>query len=61
MKRGLLLFFILLLLAACQPTPRSEVVVNKGEGRLEALIVSAPEASAPPEETIRTRMGAPAR
>ncbi len=51
----------ILLLAACQPTPTEEVVVNKGEGRLEALIVSAPEASAPPEETIRTRMGAPER
>ena len=59
MKRILCLLLCLLTLIACQPTPRSDVVTNKAEGRLEALIVSAPEASASPEETIRTRVGAP--
>ena len=67
MKRGLLLFFIPLLLTACQPTPRSEVVVNKGEGRLEAAIHSAPQSGHAPEsrageeaaQTVQDALGAP--
>ena len=49
----------LLLLAACQPTPEVDAVTNKAEGRLEQLIVAAPEESAAPERTVRARVGAP--
>ena len=49
----------LLLLAACQPTPEVDPVTNKAEGRLEQLIVAAPEESAAPERTVRARVGAP--
>ena len=38
MKRTIAILTALLLLAACQPTPTEEVVVNKAEGRLEAQI-----------------------
>ena len=72
MKKLLPLALALLLLTACQPTPAEDVVVNKTEGRLEALIAAtnppvkavtvsgaAPEESSPPEETVRARVGAP--
>ena len=49
----------ILLLAACQPTPEVDPVTNKAEGRLEQLIVAAPEESAAPERTVRERVGAP--
>ena len=58
-KLFVLLLTALLLLAACQPTPAEEVVVNKAEGRLEELIVAEPEASPAPERTVRERVGAP--
>ena len=48
-----------LLLAACQPTPETDAVTNKAEGRLEQLIVAAPEESAAPERTVGARVGAP--
>ena len=51
--------FALLLLAACQPTPEVDPVTNKAEGRLEQLIVAAPEESAAPVRTVRERVGAP--
>lgn len=59
MKRGLLLFFILLLLTACQPTPEAEVVVNKGDDTLETVIHSAPQASAEAAQTVQDALGAP--
>ena len=49
----------ILLLAACHPTPEVDPVTNKAEGRLEQLIVAAPEESAAPERTVRERVGAP--
>ena len=59
MKRIICLLLCLLTLAACQPTPEAEPVVNKAEGRLEELIVAAPEESPAPEATVRDRVGAP--
>lgn len=59
MKRIFCLLLCLLTLIACQPTPTEDVVANKAEGRLEELIVEAPEKSAAPEETVRARVGAP--
>lgn len=41
MKRVLCLFPLILLLAACVPTPEEDVVVSKAEGRLDELIVDA--------------------
>lgn len=38
MKRILSIFFILLILAACQPTPDAEFIVNKGDGRLAEAV-----------------------
>ena len=57
----------ILLLAACQPTPAEEAVVNKGEGRLEAAIHSAPQSGHAPEsrageeaaQSLRDALGAP--
>ena len=40
-----LLAGIVILVAACQPTPQSEVIVNKGDGQLEEILQQAP---APP-------------
>ena len=45
--------FAVLLLAACQPTPEADAVTNKAEGRLEQLIVAAPERV--PVYTVRFR------
>ena len=42
MKRIWILLLACLLLTACQPTPETEVVVNKGEGALESAIHSDP-------------------
>ncbi len=42
MKRIVLVCLILALLAACQPTPAEDVVVNKAEGNLEHLIEQTP-------------------
>ena len=61
MKRFFCLLLCLLTLIACQPTPTEDVVANKAEGRLEELIVEAPEESAPPEWTVKQRVGAPER
>ena len=75
MKKIFALFLLsILLLTACQPTPRDDVVANKAEGRLEALIaataapvqeVAVPGAarleSPTPTETVRERVGAPER
>lgn len=44
MKRIRILLLVCLLLCACQPTPETEVVVNKGEGALESAIHSDPAA-----------------
>ena len=43
-KSGKIPVFLLslLLLTACQPTPTEDVVTNKAEGRLEALIAADP-------------------
>ena len=49
----------ILLLAACQPTPETDAVTNKAEGRLEQLIVAAPEASAAPERASARRREKP--
>jgi len=65
---------LVLLLVACQPTPTEDVVTNKAEGRLEALIAATnppaqeisvpganPAENAPPAEIVRERVGAPER
>ena len=43
MKKHIIIILLasLLLLCACQPTPETEVVVNKAEGRLDELIVDS--------------------
>ena len=61
MKKLFCLVLAALLLTACQPTPTEDVVVNKTEGRLEELIVAAPEQSEAPEMTVRARVGVPER
>ena len=38
MKRMLLILVCLLLLTACQPTPEAEVIPNKGDDALQAVI-----------------------
>ena len=38
MKRILSILFCMLLLAACQPTPQAEVIPNKGDDPLQAVI-----------------------
>ena len=58
-RRISIVLLSILLLAACQPTPEGDPVTNKAEGRLEQLIVAAPEESAAPERTVRARVGAP--
>lgn len=42
MKRCLLLLTMMLMLCACVPTPKGDVVVNKGEDCLESLIAASP-------------------
>ena len=49
----------LVLLAACQPTPETEVVMNKGDGTLETVIHSEPAASAEAAQTVRDALGVP--
>jgi hypothetical protein len=52
MKSKVVLLLILipaLLLPACQPNPEKEIVVNKGDGKLEGIIEAAPEIT---EQTI---------
>lgn len=65
MKRCIIFLLTLLLLAACQPTPEEEIVVNKAEGGLEqAIHHSEPVPSDAPEaesETLRQTLGAPDR
>ena len=34
--------FIMLIFSACQPTPENDIVVNKGDGKLEGIIASSP-------------------
>ena len=60
-------------LSACQPTPEEDVVVNKGEGTMENIILATAAPAAPPEggaeETpaefeeplLREALGAPER
>ena len=45
-RRIAIVFLMALLLAACQPTPEAEVVVNKGDDTLETVIHSEPQMSA---------------
>ena len=59
MKRIIILCLSLILLFACQPTPRSEVVVNKGDDTLETVIHSEPQASAEAAQTVGDALGAP--
>ena len=59
MKRTIAILTALLLLAACQPTPRSEVVVNKGDDTLETVIHSEPQASAEAAQTVQDALGVP--
>ena len=49
----------LALLTACQPTPETEVVMNKGDGTLETVIHSEPAASAEAAQTVRDALGVP--
>ncbi len=49
----------ILLLAACQPTPTEEAVVNKGDDTLETVIHSEPQASAEAAQTVQDALGAP--
>ena len=58
-RRIAIVFLMALLLAACQPTPRSEVVVNKGDDTLETVIHSEPQASAEAAQTVGDALGAP--
>lgn len=44
-----LLLAVAFALAACQPTPEQDVIVNKGEGRLEEKIEASPAAEKPLE------------
>lgn len=43
MKRIAVILLAALLLAACQPTPETEIVVNKADGRLEDIIAATTE------------------
>lgn len=58
MKRIIIVCLILALLAACQPTPEQEHIVNKGDGVLEDKLNAAPQADAasgpaePDRETV---------
>ena len=77
MKRTLCILCALLAvlppLSACQPTPEEDVVVNKGEGTMENIILATAAPAAPPEggaeETpaefeeplLREALGAPER
>ena len=58
-RRIAIVFLMALLLAACQPTPRSEVVVNKGDDTLETVIHSAPQASVEAAQTVQDALGVP--
>ena len=49
----------ILLLAACQPTPTEEAVVNKGDGTLETVIHSEPQMSAEAAQTVQDALGVP--
>ncbi len=42
-KRIFIIFFAALLLAACQPTPEQEIVVNKGDNVLEQKLYATPK------------------
>ena len=59
MKRTFAILIALLLLAACQPTPAEEAVVNKGDDTLETVIHSEPQASAEAAQTVQDALGAP--
>lgn len=59
MKKTFAMFLMALLLTACQPTPRSEVVVNKGDDTLETVIHSEPQASAEAAQTVQDALGVP--
>ena len=59
MKRTFAILIALLLLAACQPTPRSEAVVNKGDDTLETVIHSEPQMSAEAAQTVGDALGVP--
>ena len=62
MKKAILILLSLVLLAACQPTPEEETVINKTEGRLEQTIEGSGPVPAYTEETagsLRASVGAP--
>ena len=59
MKRTIVILALVLLLTACQPTPTEEVVVNKGDGTLEATIHSAPQMSVEAAQTVQDALGVP--
>ena len=64
-KSHILPLVLILLLAACQPTPEVETVVNKGDGTLESAISSEPmgeyaaESGETTVETLQDALGAP--
>lgn len=66
-KSHILPLVLILLLAACQPTPEEAVVVNKGDGALESAISSEPmgeyaaESGEKTVETMQDALGAPER
>ena len=66
-KSHILPLVLILLLAACQPTPEEAVVVNKGDEALESAISSEPigeyaaESGEKTVETLQDALGAPER
>ncbi|MDO4565677.1 MAG: DUF6034 family protein [Clostridia bacterium] len=65
MKRAWIIALVaILLLTGCQPTPEEDIVVNKGEGKLEEIIsaTAAPTLDAVLDViTVREKIGAPER
>ena len=62
MKHLISLLLIVLLFAACQPTPEQEIVMNKTEGRLEEVIEEDAVGAYAPEgepKSLRSRLGVP--
>lgn len=43
MKKHVLILLAALLLCACQPTPETEFVINKGDNALEQKLYATPE------------------
>ena len=63
MKRLFAWLLILLMLAACQPTPEEEFVKNKSDGKLEEslTVTAAPADGSKSRTTLAERLGAPDR